>query len=146
MLGFQHQIANIHNVVILQAIGGANRQFKLVNFTQQVPAEWQLWLRWCWLAFWLFEIDECLQLLLQNTRGICHRIIRRDRAIGFDCQQQLVIIGDLTNTRIFNLVSNLLDWAEDGINRDQTNRRILGEQRARRYISLACIDGQFHRQ
>ena len=56
---FLNQVADINDVVVLEAIGGANRQFQLIDFAQQVAVEWQL-SRFFFTArrLWFFNVDE----------------------------------------------------------------------------------------
>ena len=67
MFSLQNKIANINNIIVLQAIGRTDRQFQFVNLAQQVTAERQiLAVVLGRLLLRLFEVDEGLKLFLKD--------------------------------------------------------------------------------
>ena len=54
-------------------------------------------------------IDENRKLVLQNPGAERHGIIRRDRTICLDLYGQLVIIENLTHTRVFHPIGHFLN-------------------------------------
>ena len=89
-------------------------------------------------------MDEDFKLVLQDGRGISHRIFRRDRAIGFDGERQLVIVKLLTNAGIINLIGNLTHRRIERIDRNKADRRISRAVGNRGNIALAGVGSEFH--
>jgi hypothetical protein len=76
------------------------------------------------LAFGLFEGDEDLELVLQDAGGVGHGVNRRDRAVGFDFQHQLVVVQRLALTGRLDAVGDLLDRRIQRVDGDQADRRV----------------------
>ena len=53
------------------------------------------------LAARLLEVHEHIELVLQDARGIGHRIVRTERAVGLDLHGQLVVVENLPS-RVFS--------------------------------------------
>jgi hypothetical protein len=93
----------------------------------------------------LFEVDEDLQLVLQDARSVSNGVFRRDRAIGLDVEDQLVIVQNLTFTGVLHLVGHALDRRIEAVDRDQADRRIFWAVAIGRFhIALAGVDGELH--
>src|SRR3546814_12690434 len=79
--GLLNEVADIDDVVVLQAVGRTDRQLKLVDLAEQVPVELELVVDLLDLMdrLRLLEVDEELKLVLKDARGQRHRILRRDQ-------------------------------------------------------------------
>ena len=146
-LGFRllDQIADIDDVVVLQAVCRTDRQFELVDLLEQSRVESQfrnLFLRSFLLR--LFEVDKDRQLVLENTSSIRHCVFTADRAICLDVQRQLVIIENLTFTGVLDLVRHLANRRIEAVNRDKPDWSIFCTIAVGRHIALAGVDGEFH--
>src|SRR6266404_7701108 len=144
--GLLHQVADIDDVVVLQAIGGTYRQLQFVDFAQQILVERQLartnFLRG---VSGLFEVYEELELVLQDSGGKRNRVLGRHRTVSLEPDREPVVIGDLTHPRVLDPVGHLAHRAEQRIDRDQANRRVFRSVLGRGDITLATLDGQLHR-
>ena len=87
-----------------------------------------------------------MQLVLQDAGGERYGILRRDRAVGFHCQQQLVVVGDLAYAGRGDGVGHAADRRVDAVHRDQTDRRVFRAVDAGRLVALAQVDGELHAQ
>mmetsp|Transcript_10721 Transcript_10721/g.27853 ORF Transcript_10721/g.27853 Transcript_10721/m.27853 type:complete len:390 (-) Transcript_10721:870-2039(-) len=144
--GLLDEVTNVNNVVVLQAVCRANRQFKFVDFLEQDRVEAEIGF-FCLCARFhgrLFEVDEQLQLILQDTRGIGHGIFRRDRPVCLDVEGQFVIVENSTLTGVFDLIANAADRAVNRVNRNITDWGIFRTVRLGRDIALAGRNGEFH--
>ena len=145
LLGLLHQVADIDDIVVLQAIRTADRQLQLVHLAQQIAVERQVVVVFLGPDLLrLVEIHEQLQLVLQDAGGQRHRVLRPHRAVGFHRQHQLVVIGDLTHAGRLHLVRHAAHRAVDCIDRDQPDRRIFRPVGAGRHIAAAQLRGQLH--
>ena len=72
----------------------------------------------------LVEGDEDLQLVLQDARGVGHRVNRRDRAVGFHFHDQLVVVEALALAGRLDAIGDALDRRIEGVDGDQADRGV----------------------
>ena len=70
------------------------------------------------------EVDENVEVMAQNGRGLQQRVVRGQAAIGPDFEDELVVIGALTDAGVFDRVFHAGHRRENGIDRDQTDRLV----------------------
>ena len=144
-LGLLHQIADIDDVIVLQAIGRADTKLEFIDLAQQIAVERQFVAAFLGdLALRLLEVDEQLQLVLQNAGRQRDRIIRRHRAVGLDVDIELIVVGRLADAGIFDLVGDAADRRKDGVDRYQADRAIFSAVLSGGDIALAVLDRHFH--
>jgi len=155
--GLLHEIANIDDIVVLEAVGGADAEFQFVDLLEQIAVE-LVGIAFCLAllgrhADWrgnlfqrFLEMHKQLQLVLKDAGRIGNRVFRGNGTIGFDGEVQLVKIQFLANAGIVDLVGYLTDRRVKRVDRDQANGCIGRTVGNSRYIALADIDGQFHVQ
>src|SRR5690606_25885798 len=114
------------DVVVLQAVGRTDRQLQLVHLLQQGRVEGQLGLAVRLLDSLgrLIEGDEDLQLVLQDARGVGHGVNRRDGAVGFNFQDQLVVVQRLALTGRLDAIGYALRRRIQGVDGDQADRSV----------------------
>ena len=142
-----HQIANINDVVVLQAVGGSHRKLQLVDLLEKVRIE--LGFNCLFLAVRfvrLLKIDEELHLILNDARGQCGDVFRRYRTVRLDGHGKLIIICYLTHTGILYLVGNFLYRAVERIDRNKSDRRILRAVLHCCNIAFTRLNSEFHVQ
>src|SRR5580698_399705 len=144
--GLLHQFANRLNVRVLQAIVAAHGEFKFLDRTIEILV---LDLG---LAFFgrsrsldvLFEVDEDIHVVLQQLRRQADGISRSDGAVGPDFKSQLVVVGDLPETRGFHGVIALAHRRVNGVDGDETDAEIFVEILVGGDVSAAALEAHFH--
>ncbi len=89
-------------------------------------------------------MDENLQLVLQNARGIGHGVLGGHGAVGFDRQVEPVEIELLPDAGILDLISDLANRRIQRIDRDQADRRVGRTVGGRGDVARTDVAGQLH--
>ena len=90
------------------------------------------------------EVDEDVHVVLQQLRRQAERVGRRDGAVGPHFESQLVVVGDLSETRGFDGVVALAHRRVNGVDRDEADAQILVEVLVGGNIAAAALQTHFH--
>src|SRR6185437_4316573 len=93
-----HQIADVMDVLGLEAVGTAHGELQLIDGTQQDRIELHLGDLGRGLLLTL-QIDEYRQLILEDRTGAADRLLGVDGAVSLDVDDQLVEVGALLHAR-----------------------------------------------
>jgi hypothetical protein len=77
-------------------------------------------------------VHKDVEVMPQDRGCLEQRVIRRQATIGPDLENELVVIGALTDTGVFNRVLDSRYGRKNGIDRDKTDRLI------RALVFLGC--------
>src|SRR6266542_11122 len=144
-LGALDQIAEVVDVLGLEAVGRAHRELEIVDRAQQGRVD----LRRRALGGRLIgalQIGEHGQLLDEHARGVADRLLRLDDAVGLDVEHELVEIGALLDTRAFHRVAHLAHRRERRVEQDAANRAAAFglDARSRRLVAATLLDLDLH--
>ena len=103
LLRLLHQLADILDISVLQTVLRAHGKFELIDAPEEVIIQWNRWPVIAPFLLWLIlEINENTHLVLENLRGVCHRVIRFNAAVGVNFKDDPVIVRALPNARVGN--------------------------------------------
>ena len=115
-LGLLNEVADVDDVVVLQAVRRAHRQLELVDLLEQRRVERELGMtRSSSMAF--FGSSKLMKTASWSCRmraASATASSGRHRAVGLDRHRQLVVVEDLAFARVLDLVGDLLDGADRG--------------------------------
>src|SRR5579863_237491 len=141
-----HQVADVVDVLSLEAVGAADGELELVDRTQQDRIE--LHLRHLGGSLFLaLQVDEYRQLILENAAGAADGFLRIDGAVGLDVDDELVEVGALLDTRGIDRVGHAPYRREGSIElqtSDGAGLLLERHTRCRRAIAAATLDAQRH--
>ena len=72
----------------------------------------------------LLDVGEDRELADEDLGGLRDRLLRIERAVRRDVEAQLVVVGALTDAGGFDVVRDAADGREDGVDRDDADRRL----------------------
>src|SRR5512147_2951028 len=123
-LGALDQVADVVDVLGLQAVGRTHRELELVDRAQQDRIDLRLGAAEADLVLTL-QIDEHVELALQDRAGAANGLFGVDRAVGLDIHDQLVEIRTLLDARALHGVRDAADRAERRIELQAADRPAL---------------------
>src|SRR5258706_2121136 len=124
-LGALDKVADVVDVLGLQAVGRAHRELELVDRAQQDRVELRAALRRRLVEggeVAALELCEHRELLDEDLRRRADRLFGRDRAVGDDLHHQLVEVGALLDTGALDRVAHARDRRERRIEHDAADR------------------------
>src|SRR2546421_2511707 len=90
------------------------------------------------------EIGEDRELANQNLSGLADRVAGIERAVGRDVQDQLVVVGALTDAGSLDVVRDAADRREDRVDRDDADRMLGPPVQLGGNVTPAAADRQRH--
>src|SRR5581483_4274921 len=144
--GLLDQLANRLNVCILQAVVAAHRKLQLFDRTVQI------FVLDLGLAVFrggagldiFFEVDEDIHVVFQQLRRKADRVRGSNRAVGPDFERELVVIGDLSETRGLNRVIALAHRRVDRVDRNESDAEVFVEVLIGGDVAAAALQAHFH--
>ena len=88
------------------------------------------------------EVGEDRELPDQDLGGLGDRLLRVDRAVRGDVEDELVVVGALTDTRRFHVVGDAVDRREHRVDRDDADRVRLAPVALGGQVATATADRQ----
>src|SRR5690606_6262176 len=120
VFGALDQIADVVDVFGLQAVGRTHGQFQVVDRTQQYGVDLRRGAsRGAVVGVaGAFQGRKHRDLVHQDAGRLANRFFRRDHAIGFDVQDELVQVGALFHTGAFDSVADAAHGAVGRVQQD----------------------------
>src|SRR5882672_10645672 len=146
-LGALDQIADVIDVLRLQAVGRANRKLQVVDGTQQNRIDLRSLLLLDGRSR-AFERGEYRQLIDEDPRRVADRLLGLDHAVGFDVDDELVEVGTLLDPRRLHGIRDAPDGRERGVEYDLADALgfLRHDAQVTRKITAAAFDLDLHLQ
>ena len=90
------------------------------------------------------ELDEGVEVLAKNLRCFHQRHVGGDGAVGPQVEDQLLIVGLLTDASVLGREAHALHWREDRVDRNLADDllALLGQLLGRGHVAAALLDGE----
>src|SRR5690606_28065207 len=144
-----HQVAQRLDVSCLEAVVRPNRKVEVVQRGLEQLAHVQHFFVHL-LDFGIlsgFEFDRLVgeeaEVLDQNVRSAFEGLLGMDRAVGFDIDQQLLIVRLLLHPGVLNAKLHVLYRSEDGVDRNESKDLFAGLVFFCWKVSASLVDGEF---
>ena len=132
------------NIGVLEAVIAAHREFQLFDRAIQVFILDQRLLFAAGLGLkFLFEINEDGHVVFEQLGGESQRIRRSDGAVGPDFNVELVVIGDLAQTRGLDRVIDFTYRGMDRIDGDEAQTQVFVEIPVGGNVAAAVLHAHF---
>ena len=92
------------------------------------------------------EVGEHRELLDEHGRGVAHRLLGLDHAVGLDVEHELVEVGALLDARRFDRVAHAAHRRERRVEQDAADRAaaVRLDARGGRLVAAALLDLDLH--
>src|SRR5438552_3220481 len=145
LLALLHQLADVLDVRVLEAVGRAHRELEVVDRA----VEGLVLRRLAPLAALthrrrrlLLEVHEDAELLLEDARRLGNRVLRPHAAVGEHLEHQPVVVGALSHACVGDREVHLGDGGEDRVDGDGAHRIALALVAFGRHVPAAHADHQ----
>src|SRR3989442_14110399 len=123
-LAERHQLAHFRDFVCFEAVQGAHRKIKVFDRHVRDPGGQIVALlrRHVGVLDALGESRKQAEVRGELLGGLADRLVRLDRPVGPDFEDQLVPVGLLANAGLLDQEVRLDHWAEDRVDRNHADR------------------------
>ena len=90
------------------------------------------------------EVDEDGHVVLEQLGRETERIGRKNRAVGPDLQRELLVVGNLAETRRFDKVVDLADGRVDRVHRDEADAEVPVKVLVGGDVATAALEAHLH--
>src|SRR5213593_2634395 len=145
-LAERHQLAHFRDFVCFEAVQGAHGKIKVFDRHVREPRRQVVALlrRHVGVFDALGESRKQAEMRGELLGGLADRLVRLDRPVGPDLEDQLVPVGLLANAGLLDEKIRLDNRAEDRIDRDHADRLALFLIALGGDVAFATLDGQLH--
>lgn len=130
-LALEGELADAGDVGVVEAVRGADGELDLVDaHGEQLLEAAVLLADLGWglveLDLVVIEVHENVEVVAEDRRGLEQGIVRGQTAVGPDLEDELIVVGTLTDAGLLNGVLDLGDGREDGVDCDHADRLVSG--------------------
>src|SRR5580658_4216926 len=145
-LGLLDQLADGRDVGVLEAVVAAHRELELLNGTVQVlVADCRtIVIGKATRLHLLLEVDEDVHVVFQQLCRETESVSGKNGAVRPDLERELVVVGDLTETRGLDEVVHLADGRVNAVDRDEADTEVGVEVLVGRDVPTTALEAHLH--